>query len=445
MRSISVSVAFWLLTYSGCAVSYETDVHYGLTYWLARKAGLDNQLAHEIARANERSDLGNISATHAILIEVCRGGGNIEDSSRGVRDRHFRSDVSVPEHPKKRPVEAAGKYAVQEVTERIEEHEKLDDAPYRFGRALHGFQDSYSHQGEASTLLACPDRWVWSHSQARGGPDSHKHDFTYEYPKDAKAMARRTYDVIVKFKKRRTSSNTTSAEPASLELDLNKFVGLKTKSEKEKWLIDQGVPQAREIAAKTNLDAGSKGALYFWGPPPLNLESKGVKTAAEQQEAQRFAIMLTTLRQFRKDRSAPEPVAQRFEEFVSAWLSGKPTLQDFLFQKLTLNGSSVESVTFVRVLNAMRSIDHGRVAATRHGLSEGGYEVQAPKMEWRQMLIGLKEQPFGVTRAAESGPSKGHYLSVVRLIQAPKDLLLFTIEEAGGKALVRDLSIVVID
>ena len=453
MRVILVCLGLCGIAYSAASYTYETDVHYGLSYWLARKIGFEHREAHEIARANQRTDLGLISATHMMLLATCAGhGGNVEDASRDVRDRHFRSNESVPKHPRYRPVTAAGKYAMQEISARAKDTSEANDQFYSFGRAMHGFQDSYSHQGEASTLIACPDDWVWSHPrigtppQAWGGPDSHEPDFTYKRREVAIEMAKRTYEYLLEFRKHRMKNHASAAVGwDSLEGDVRRFVEASTKTNKERWLEEQGVPQARSIAAGTNLPPGGKGFDYYRSAPRLNLVGEHGPTQAEAGESQKARVMIAIFQQFRSKNSAPTSVTKEFEKFFSVWFSGSPRVRDFVPQRPSVNGTPVDPTVFLRVLNVMLSADHGTASAARHGLAPSEETSKPVRFDdWRKMLRPLYGEPFFVAKTTTPGPLEGEYVAFLRLIQAPHDLVLVSMQESSGNWEVRDLTIVVV-
>lgn len=429
--------------------AYEADVHYGLTYWLARKVGFEPAEAQQIARGNQRTDLGWISATHMILLSVCAGiGENIEDASRDVRDRHFRSDAVVPNHPKDRPVQAASKYAVQEISDRVSERPDSDDLLYRFGRALHGMQDSFSHQGQASTVLLCPDQWVWSHSSARGGPASHRPDWTHEYPKDAINMARKTYEYLLEFKKHRQKKYPAEARWESLEAEVTRFVGTKTKTEKERWLEAGGIPLAREIAAETNLPAGENGFTQYLGIR-LNLSgpSPGTADAKNQQVRQ---IVQKQLDEILSKNSATAAAIQGIEGFLQAWLGQREIGAQLLAAKLTINGQPVKPAQFRRVLHALTLADHGAAAESRHGLDDLSTSLPTlPRsVDWRKMLTrgfpGNANRQFLALRPDAKSTADNRAVAILRLAHASHDLVLLTVERVSATWVVTDLTIVVV-
>jgi len=56
----------------------------------------------------------------------------------------------------------------------------------------------------------------------------------------------------------------------------------------------------------------------------------------------------------------------------------------------------------------------------------------------------MYREPFFVMKTSDGGPSKGSYRAVLRLIQAPNDFLLLSMEEIKSNWQVKDLTIVVV-
>ena len=50
----------WLLSHSNASLAFESDVHFGLTQWLALQAGFDEFAARTIATGDQRVDSGDM-------------------------------------------------------------------------------------------------------------------------------------------------------------------------------------------------------------------------------------------------------------------------------------------------------------------------------------------------------------------------------------------------
>src|SRR5215831_16409125 len=74
--------------------AWESDVHYGLTEWLAIQAGFDRNEAKEIARQDQKVDdswiTGPMTST---LVSSCIGFRD-DKGSLDVHDNHFPSEIN---------------------------------------------------------------------------------------------------------------------------------------------------------------------------------------------------------------------------------------------------------------------------------------------------------------------------------------------------------------
>ena len=83
--SVILLTAITLVVASG-AEAWESDVHYGLTYWLALQASFTDDAARLVAEADLSLDRGIRAAPMAVGVYACRGDYG---ASRDVRDNHF--------------------------------------------------------------------------------------------------------------------------------------------------------------------------------------------------------------------------------------------------------------------------------------------------------------------------------------------------------------------
>jgi hypothetical protein len=89
-----------LLTVSAWAAAFESDVHYGLTQWLALKAGFDPAAARMIAIGDNRVDSGDMQFVDLGIMYACaakdirgsRRAGRI--TTRPLLQRRRRSEAS---------------------------------------------------------------------------------------------------------------------------------------------------------------------------------------------------------------------------------------------------------------------------------------------------------------------------------------------------------------
>lgn len=69
-----ITLGMVLAVVSVCAEAYESDFHFGLTWWLASQAGFDALRSQEIARQNELTGTGLLDAKHAMVWGFASGG-----------------------------------------------------------------------------------------------------------------------------------------------------------------------------------------------------------------------------------------------------------------------------------------------------------------------------------------------------------------------------------
>ena len=183
-RSVRLA-AVGLLCHSVIAHAYQTDVHYGLTNWLAGKAGFTPAESHEIARGNEMTDIGQLDAVHAIVYGMCAepATAEAEQASKIARDLHFRSQEPVPNPPAARPVASSASFAGSETRRWLTDASKSGmDRLWQFGQALHGWQDAFAHGGVADKPpwygVTCREVYFWSHPKKAAAADQ-----THERPR----------------------------------------------------------------------------------------------------------------------------------------------------------------------------------------------------------------------------------------------------------------------
>jgi len=169
-----------LLLVSTSSSGFESDVHYGLTEWLALQAGFDEQAAQTIATGDQRSDSGDMQYIELIFAYACIGKDDL--GSRHAGQYHYPSAGTVPAAPALRAV-SPGSDAAREATRAMTKIPE-GQANYmllRLGEALHILQDSWSHQGvpdiaqPAPAVFTCddtrvgPSQGTWRLEFAQGG------------------------------------------------------------------------------------------------------------------------------------------------------------------------------------------------------------------------------------------------------------------------------------
>ncbi len=236
--------------------AFESDVHFGLTYWLAKKAGFAPGEAEAIAIANQRLDAGSIEYMTSPLQFAClsRYAPDAADSQA----RHYPSASKTPSRAQARPVVAGGPASQSTVDAALKRADggKAAFMLGEFGRSLHALQDSWAHQGTPSVPdwghygIACDATLAMATPFDRGTPQSHAADLTWRWPADAEAMAKSTYAQMLKYPSingaHRTAVPWEQVQPA-----LAGFTGARTKRAKADWFA------ANDVTDITFLDGTS--------------------------------------------------------------------------------------------------------------------------------------------------------------------------------------------
>lgn len=257
----ALAFAFFL---AGSAHAYESDVHYGLTKWLALQAGFDATQAEWVAVANQRVD-GGLIDTMALGLEFACAGRD-RDAAQQAQQRHYPATKPVPSPASQRVVEAGGPAArlpLHRVMQQVRGKEGL--MFLQLGQALHPLQDSWAHQGEPSVptpaALPCDPLLAAGHPAERGGPDSHAADLTHHYPAEALAMAEATYRSLTAYPP--VQGKLRRAAPwERLSEVLPSLLRAQTKTAKRAWFVEQGLADTAFLAGTTLPDGPDPGPLH---------------------------------------------------------------------------------------------------------------------------------------------------------------------------------------
>jgi hypothetical protein len=229
----AVAIMFQVLSAVDRANAWEDDVHYGLTKWLAIKAGFSETEADEIAKADQKVDRSWFTGPmHTTIASACIGSDDL--GSRSVHDNHFASQADVPKDPPDRVV--------------IPNRVWLRGAPLTIptpsartsrlslGADLHVLQDTWSHQGQPDVPFACKPMLAWGHAAARGGWSCHLADLTYRWVnEDVLPMAEQTYNIL-----KEVSGSKSAVNWTDIQDDVAGFARLQTKWDKDKWFAAHG-------------------------------------------------------------------------------------------------------------------------------------------------------------------------------------------------------------
>lgn len=233
------------------SVAWETDVHYGLTTWLALQAGFSEKDAEEIGNGTQMFDKGPLKPLH-LGAWACYG--HDRGSLYEIGQRHFPSPNYAPSKPHLREVKPGGEIASKTVSRGIDD--KL--VPAMFGPLLHPLQDSWSHQGVPGELPFCSSDFSYSHPSKRGGWWRHKADLTFEFPGDAVQTARATYEVLRAYRRALDRDSLPREWSKALEVKVLAFANSKTLLEKWRWFNAQGFKDPTRALDGISLPFGSE-------------------------------------------------------------------------------------------------------------------------------------------------------------------------------------------
>lgn len=228
-----------------CA-AFESDVHFGLTLWLAQRAGFAPGDAKAIALEDQRIDAGSIEYMTSALQFACLS--RYVPDAADKQARHYPAERKVPAGPQARvvvpggpasqfPVDAALKWAGGG---------KAAFILGEFGRSLHSLQDSWAHQGTPSVPdwrrygIACDVNLAMAAPLSRGDPSSHAADLTWRWPADVEAMAKSTYAYMIRYPN--INGSHRNAQPwEQVRQALPGFIDARTKRAKAAWFLANGI------------------------------------------------------------------------------------------------------------------------------------------------------------------------------------------------------------
>lgn len=259
--------------------AYESDVHYGLTRWLALKAGFQQPEANAMALGNQRVDAGLMDTLALSLEYACTG--KYPEVAAQVQARHFPAARAVPARPEDRqvvPGSEAARRSLRELAGVWQGKEGL--LLGKFGEALHPLQDSWSHRGvpdapAAIGGLACDPGLLSMQRGGRGG--SHEADLTHRSPGEALAMARASYEAMLAYPPI-AGRKRAAADWESLRAPLEAFVKASTKTAKRQWFLGQGFDDTSFLEGVSLPDGADPGPLRWEGrrlpPLPVNVSNQ---------------------------------------------------------------------------------------------------------------------------------------------------------------------------
>ena len=242
--------------------AFESDVHFGLTKWLALQAGFTAQAAETIATGDQRVDSGDMQYMDLVTAYACFA-KNPQSAALAGR-HHFPSSVNVPNPPEQRNVIAGGDAALKPAVAATKAlQSQAGFLLFKFAATLHAVQDSWANQGVPSVPLPfggaakCDPSLASSHAATRGGSNSHRADNTHDWPLDTVAMAKATYDLLLQYPEIDPLKRTPKDWDA-VRAQLDGFVKGATKTEKKAWFVAHGIDDTSFLYGISVPDGGAK-------------------------------------------------------------------------------------------------------------------------------------------------------------------------------------------
>ncbi|MFZ3281153.1 hypothetical protein [Pseudomonas sp.] len=431
--SKTFAIAPALLILSLYCEAYESDVHYGLTYWLSAQAGFDAQQTQEIARQDELTDTGMLDAKHSIVLHLCL----LRDvkASEQTRALHFRAQHPAPALPSERPVDEGAPYARTQVDSKIADgHHELPEQQSGFGQALHGYQDSFSHKGVSNRFRPCPTNWIWSHPVDKGNVFSHVADQTFKDIPKCVTAAEKVYEFMLKYRASLSLDSTPKAWD-DLRDPVESFCKTSTKVDKAQWYQEHGVPQANAIAKNTSLDDGGR-SFYREdridlrpGPVVARIAQSTAKVPEYERQEPNWVPTGDPDANFKSETMYPhikydEKAQERAESFLKAWLTAPPDkLEAALapyFEKKTLSEDEHE----FSLLRRLRLKDQGQQSVEKLSLKSQDVNpedyILLNEENWQSALI----PPRGLKSPVLVSEVDGEFVVIAILRNAPNEVVL---------------------
>lgn len=265
-RAAALLLAIALAVPLRCA-GFESDVHFGLTYWLAKQAGFAAGEASAIALADQRIDAGSIEYMTTPLQFACLS--RFAPDAVDAQAAHYPAAAHAPAAAQTRTVVPDGPAAqssIDATLRRADGHAAFMLG--EFGRSLHALQDAWAHQGTPSVPdwrrygIECDANLAMSAPAARGGPAGHLADMTWRWPADVEAMAKSTYAQLSRYPA--IDGVSRHARPwEQIRPMLAGFIDARTKRAKSDWFVAHGITDTAFLDG-TSLPDGAGWKAVRW-------------------------------------------------------------------------------------------------------------------------------------------------------------------------------------
>ena len=419
------------LVMSSPAQTYQTDFHFGMTYWLGMQAGFTPEESLLLASGDEWDDAGMYDARPVVAYSICIK--KDPTAFKAMREHHFRATEEYPSPPGARLVAPGTPYATEAVRALIARSwtaGQTRNALVDFGGALHGFQDTYSHRGESQVPLRCDANLTWTHPRTRNGDTtpwpnylSTNADLTHLWPEDCVKAAQETYGYLQTFagklfpqRKKAPAWNGAMAT-------------------KVDWLHSHGVPQEQAIAQSTTLDDGGGSFKYEFGRS-VKLEGFTATKGAGSDGGRRLAADMEALaKRVEKSEITPEE-RTLLEQYLRVLVnSSADDLPEQLALPLARTGRLPADDPMLRTTQRLRFLDRGRSAHNPMpvaDLSIPGVDIATGPgrpSAWQSMyvtpLLQTVERPYVL------GTDDNYLVAFALLRHAPNEVLRVAILRDG--------------
>ena len=427
LRSIAVVTAMAGGLFSAASWSYERDVHFGLTRWLAMKAGFSASEADAIATGNSRLDSETMETSELPLAFGCFA--RDKESEAHYRAMHFPADDTQG------AVVAGAPGTQRQIAELVKGPAGKEGAMLsRFGALLHPIQDSFSYAGTPVSLFDIPLPCLQGVSVAppllRGGGIGHQADLTFNDVTTVVAMAKATYERLKNYPvvDRRQRK---SAEWRELEERLLPFARARTKTEKRAWFATEGFAETDFLQGISLPDGTDSGRLEW--------KSEKLPT-----------YPVSGSRQWELPEDLKAPVVRFFE----AWMTGKSVSEWTSPVRTSEKSVRGDDSRLLDVkLKLWRVRDHGAVAGLLHprsplgakdlGLAKSAASRAAGLVTYEHANEGflpIQQRldqatpilPYIIYPVGAVGDPLRRATAIARLRHAPYDNLAFSFQSSDG-------------
>ena len=346
-----VGVALLGLGFATATLAYEDDVHYGLTRWLALKAGFPASEAAIVAVGDKQVDGAALDAVSSARY-FCFGGADAVGSNQ-VRDYHFASDMPAPNPPSVRIVEADSYLAYLLAMDRVKNpHRDRSENLVRFGMRVHAYQDSWSHQGvpDIPTIVATQTTpgAIRPREAVASPPKRISPSHTRRMPRKWRC-GRLT---CCAYTARKSMRSLAPSAWGDLSTDVDVFNAAKTKKQKRDWFIAHGFTDVDFIGGTTLPE-------WDWPAPPVpysgGFPSSNMRAIADDEVNGLFAKFFSSW-----------ATTRQFDSLVMNYVSP----QQFGGDPTTGERKAADRIVIRQTLQFWRALDHGSVAPLGHDVTD---------------------------------------------------------------------------